>query len=207
MFWVFFFKQKTAYEMRISDWSSDVCSSDLTEAGAHLTADNIVLCGGYESKALLEQLDYKVPLAAERGYHLMLPAPNITMRLPVIFGEPYFAATPMIDGLRLAGTAEFARFNSPPNFKRATMLLEQARQYLPDIGASGTRSWSGTRPSFADGMPAIGSLDRHPRIFYAFGHGHNGLTLSAVTAKCVSALVSGKQPPVPLENLSLQRLQ
>src|SRR3546814_8370963 len=31
---VFFFKQKTAYEMRISDWSSDVCSSDL-----HLPAD------------------------------------------------------------------------------------------------------------------------------------------------------------------------
>src|SRR3546814_7157936 len=28
---VFFFKQKTAYEMRISDWSSDVCSSDLLE--------------------------------------------------------------------------------------------------------------------------------------------------------------------------------
>src|SRR3546814_3548139 len=29
---VFFFKQKTAYEMRISDWSSDVCSSDLPES-------------------------------------------------------------------------------------------------------------------------------------------------------------------------------
>src|SRR3546814_10634541 len=28
--YVFFFKQKTAYEMRISDWSSDVCSSDLS---------------------------------------------------------------------------------------------------------------------------------------------------------------------------------
>src|SRR3546814_10002486 len=28
--YLFFFKQKTAYEMRISDWSSDVCSSDLT---------------------------------------------------------------------------------------------------------------------------------------------------------------------------------
>src|SRR3546814_6680724 len=42
MFWLcagvylcfFFFKQKTAYEMRISDWSSDVCSSDLTFARA-----------------------------------------------------------------------------------------------------------------------------------------------------------------------------
>src|SRR3546814_8153579 len=31
MFFVFFFKQKTAYEMRISDWSSDVCSSDLND--------------------------------------------------------------------------------------------------------------------------------------------------------------------------------
>src|SRR3546814_20502576 len=30
----FFFKQKTAYEMRISDWSSDVCSSDIKAAGA-----------------------------------------------------------------------------------------------------------------------------------------------------------------------------
>src|SRR3546814_8812157 len=33
--WVFFFKQKTAYEMRISDWSSDVCSSDLPVARDH----------------------------------------------------------------------------------------------------------------------------------------------------------------------------
>src|SRR3546814_16269389 len=33
----FFFKQKTAYEMRISDWSSDVCSSDLIDEGAPAT--------------------------------------------------------------------------------------------------------------------------------------------------------------------------
>src|SRR3546814_17587318 len=33
---IFFFKQKTAYEMRISDWSSDVCSSDLKQ---HIPAD------------------------------------------------------------------------------------------------------------------------------------------------------------------------
>src|SRR3546814_2371766 len=33
LFFVFFFKQKTAYEMRISDWSSDVCSSDLSAKG------------------------------------------------------------------------------------------------------------------------------------------------------------------------------
>src|SRR3546814_10765761 len=37
-FLVFFFKQKTAYEMRISDWSSDVCSSDLAKDGSRLYA-------------------------------------------------------------------------------------------------------------------------------------------------------------------------
>src|SRR3546814_8441709 len=34
LYFFFFFKQKTAYEMRISDWSSDVCSSDLLGDGA-----------------------------------------------------------------------------------------------------------------------------------------------------------------------------
>src|SRR3546814_15802212 len=53
----FFFKQKTAYEMRISDWSSDVCSSDLGHAafqnshtvevsGKSYTARNIVIATG-----------------------------------------------------------------------------------------------------------------------------------------------------------------
>src|SRR3546814_9667256 len=42
MYIVFFFKQKTAYEMRISDWSSDVCSSDLPALGLQFVAPLIV---------------------------------------------------------------------------------------------------------------------------------------------------------------------
>src|SRR3546814_14578348 len=42
----FFFKQKTAYEMRISDWSSDVCSSDL-----HLDVDRQFHAGHHQSAA------------------------------------------------------------------------------------------------------------------------------------------------------------
>src|SRR3546814_9473225 len=38
----FFFKQKTAYEMRISDWSSDVCSSDLFNAQCHVVEQLLV---------------------------------------------------------------------------------------------------------------------------------------------------------------------
>src|SRR3546814_7289119 len=41
----FVFKQKTAYEMRISDWSSDVCSSDLPLARIIVVADGLVSTG------------------------------------------------------------------------------------------------------------------------------------------------------------------
>src|SRR3546814_19010743 len=49
---IFFFKQKTAYEMRISDWSSDVCSSDLidtvTGEKSHVTADGAFVAIGHK---------------------------------------------------------------------------------------------------------------------------------------------------------------
>src|SRR3546814_5695498 len=50
---VFFFKQKTAYEMRISDWSSDVCSSDLLsfdQEDAAYKSLKAVLEGGIEGR-------------------------------------------------------------------------------------------------------------------------------------------------------------
>src|SRR3546814_5071193 len=53
---IFFFKQKTAYEMRISDWSSDVCSSDLkqrlkAEGGAEVRVQLALEVGGREIMA------------------------------------------------------------------------------------------------------------------------------------------------------------
>src|SRR3546814_1311196 len=54
--WFFFFKQKTAYEMRISDWSSDVCSSDLADqARPRLRADGHQKAG--EAERIGEQPD------------------------------------------------------------------------------------------------------------------------------------------------------
>src|SRR3546814_7310614 len=44
LFFFFFFKQKTAYEMRISDWSSDVCSSDLRSSEPGASGPMISMC-------------------------------------------------------------------------------------------------------------------------------------------------------------------
>src|SRR3546814_9566272 len=52
-FYIFFFKQKTAYEMRISDWSSDVCSSDLVPPVPNVESNSSTY-----NKALLRRSDF-----------------------------------------------------------------------------------------------------------------------------------------------------
>src|SRR3546814_3235062 len=70
MWWLFFFffKQKTAYEMRISDWSSDVCSSDLVEPGQRGEAGHAVggeVDGQIQAGQRLDRSD--APGQADRG--------------------------------------------------------------------------------------------------------------------------------------------
>src|SRR3546814_5795422 len=67
----FFFKQKTAYEMRISDWSSDVCSSDLTfpggalNSGLYLSARRGCRCGHRQHRS--KQQRRRQPSTRNRG--------------------------------------------------------------------------------------------------------------------------------------------
>src|SRR3546814_8742199 len=64
---LFFFKQKTAYEMRISDWSSDVCSSDLLERiGAHHN-EEFALLRILPSPANLVGLGVQIIVLAEKA--------------------------------------------------------------------------------------------------------------------------------------------
>src|SRR3546814_18110802 len=71
---VFFFKQKTAYEMRISDWSSDVCSSDLPEEAALMERHaNYALVGIVSTVFLIASIVFVVWLGGSqfrRGHDL-----------------------------------------------------------------------------------------------------------------------------------------
>src|SRR3546814_9173083 len=61
----FLFKQKTAYEMRISDWSSDVCSSDL-KTHHRVRSRQIALADQVEERILLPLLCGKAPILVGR---------------------------------------------------------------------------------------------------------------------------------------------
>jgi len=172
------------------------------------TVDEVVVSAGAWSTSLVKSFGVKSSLACDRGYNLTLKEPGIDLRRPIFAGDDHFAITPIGDegAIRLAGTSEFAGLSTPPNWDRSDMLLDQAKELLPDIDgeASATR-WMGTRPSTPDSLPVIGRTPKNKNIICAFGHGHLGLTLGAVTAEIVADIIADRETDTPIDALSPSR--
>lgn len=178
-----------------------------TNARSAIHVKNVVVAAGYASPQLLEPLGYRVPIAPARGYHLMLEDPGVTLRHPIIFHESHVGATPMSAGLRLAGTMEFSSPQAPPDYRRATMLYEIIRAYIPGLRDGRATTWMGIRPSAPDSLPCIGKAPHHDGLFCCFGHGHLGLTQAAISARCVADVMTGCAPPIDLAPFDLARFQ
>ncbi len=154
--------------------------------------EDLVIAAGAFSKPLAKALGNTVPLDTERGYHMMLPAPEVEVRVPMLISSLGFGITPMSDGLRLAGTVEFGGLTAAPNYARADALLTNARRLFPGLNDAGAERWMGHRPSMPDSLPVISRSSRFPHVFFAFGHGHLGLSLGAVTGRLVADLVQDR---------------
>jgi D-amino-acid dehydrogenase len=176
-----------------------------TLSGRELQGDYLVLAAGVWSNQLLSQLGYKAPLMAKRGYHSMLARPNVELSHPLMAVAEYVVMTPMRDGLRVAGTAEFARIDARPDYRRAKVLLKHAQRFLPGLQGESVSEWMGQRPMMPDSMPVLGSLPDHQRVLCAFGHGHYGLTQGPTTGRIVADLVFGRQPHVDIAPFSIAR--
>lgn len=165
--------------------------------GTARTFDQVVVAAGIWSREIVRGLGLKVPLETERGYNTTIPEAPLRLPMPVVFADHGFVASPLSDGLRIGGAVELAAVDAPANLARARALRRKARRYLPAIPETGGTEWMGRRPSTPDSLPVIGPHPRDPRIVFAFGHGHLGLTLSATTARLAAGLLSGSPAPAP----------
>lgn len=171
----------------------------LATTRGRFAADAFVLAAGLASRELGPLFGLALPLAAERGYHLMVEAPEARFEVPVTWAERGFVMTPMeAAGIRLAGTVELASAAAPPSWERAELLLRHARTLFPALGGREVSRWMGLRPTFPDYLPAIGQAPRRRNLFIACGHQHIGLTAAAITGRIIGALVAGAAPPVDL---------
>ena len=116
-----------------------------------------------------------------------------------------YGTAQMGDTLRIDSGVELARPDDPPDYTPLKMVVQAARDVLP-IGALVRDSeWVGSRPSTADGLPIIGRAHRHPQLFFAFGHGHIGLSTGPVTGRIIAALIADEPQPLPITPFAIER--
>ena len=182
---------------------ADGCAAGVALAdGRNVGGSAVVLATGAWTRALAPD---RVLIESERGYNTTLPHPGVQIRRQLTFGAEKFVATPLSVGLRIGGAAEFAGLHAPANYRRSEALLKLARRVLPKLDGTGGTVWMGQRPATPDSLPVIGESPRLPGLFYAFGHGHLGLTQSAPTGRAIADLLTGQRPPVDLAPFSVAR--
>lgn len=164
-----------------------------------LAADRVLVATGVAAEDLLAPLGYRVPMMAERGYHVALPGRQAGFDAPIVFRERGFIVTPMENEIRATTTTEFSPRAAPSDPRRPALL----RRHMIESGLltpeMETREWMGCRPTLPDYLPVIGASARHSALYFAFGHQHLGLTLSATTARLVTAMITGQgMPPAEL---------
>ncbi|GLS30340.1 D-amino-acid dehydrogenase [Mesorhizobium albiziae] len=173
--------------------------------GRTLMARHVVIAAGAWSHLLARQLGEKIPLETERGYNTTLPSGAFDIKRQLIFSGHGFVITPLATGIRVGGAVELGGITRPPNFQRSKAMLAKAKRFLPGLKTEGGREWMGFRPSLPDSLPVIGRSRGHANIFYAFGHGHLGLTQSAATGSMIRDLVLARDPSIDLSPFSAQR--
>ena len=151
-----------------------------------------MVAAGAWSARLAAQIGVKIPLEAERGYHVTFAEPGIALQNTVAEAGRMFIATAMEPGLRVAGTAEFAGIEAAPNWRRARVLGRMVKELFPRLDTARPSEWMGRRPALPDTLPVIGPAPTNPKVFFAFGHGHTGLTAAPMTARIVAGMVVGE---------------
>ncbi len=190
---------------QVSGFTCDGSTVAAIQAEQEIDVDEVFVTAGAYSGVLAKQLGSKVPLDTERGYHLMLPRPGMDLHHNLIFPVRGFAATSMQDGLRLAGTVEFAGLDAAPDYSRAEHLAKCAANVLPGLQTKEGVCWMGFRPSVPDSIPVISASPHYQNVFFGFGHGHLGLTQSAITGAILAALAGDKETPVDCEPYRIDR--
>jgi glycine oxidase len=132
------------------------------------------------------------PLSVEpvRGQMLAYPWPAEEPGA-VVFGAGGYVLQRRTEAL-VGATMEFAGFDASTTEAGRTRLEEVAGRLYPTLrNATIQRTWTGLRPCTPDGRPIIGQDTAYANLWYATGHGRNGILLAPITGEVVAHLLQG----------------
>ncbi|HET6778503.1 MAG TPA: FAD-dependent oxidoreductase, partial [Gemmatimonadales bacterium] len=75
------------------------------------------------------------------------------------------------------------------------------------IRAKVRRSWAGLRPVMPDGLPVIGGDPDVPGLWYATGHGRNGILLAGLTGRIMAQLIDRREPSQDVRPFAPERFR
>lgn len=172
--------------------------------GSQIRAGRLALTAGARSCRIKGTGVETLPLGTERGYHILYRSHGALVSRPVGWAEAGFYATPMVHGLRVAGTVEINAIDATFNTNCTDHLHRKSQEMFGALGAPDD-SWMGHRPTMPDALPVIGFSPASDRVIVAFGHQHIGLTLGGVTGRIVTDLVQGRDSVCDISAFSPQR--
>ncbi len=169
-------------------------------------SDKLVIAAGPWSNELIKPLGYDLPLFPMRGYHQHFKVHDKnTIHHSMFDMDKGFVMGPMQQGIRITTGAEMTTMNAPKNFGQLNTVLKLARKILPLEDAVESEAWAGSRPCMPDMKPVIGPAGKHDKLWFAFGHSHQGFTLGPVTGRLIEELIHDKPLMVDVEPFNAQR--
>ena len=174
--------------------------SALQTSAGMMEAEGFVVCAGSYSPRMVAGIGLKLPIQPVKGYSITVPMTegSVMPRMALVDDARHAALTPMDGRLRVAGTAEFAGFDTRLSIGRIENLKRVVKEIFPKYApepSADVCAWAGLRPYTCDGVPIIGRT-HVDNIYLNTGHGHLGWTLAAGSGKLLSQLISGSAPEI-----------
>ncbi|HYF39086.1 MAG TPA: glycine oxidase ThiO [Gemmatimonadales bacterium] len=159
---------------------------------ARYTAPNVIIAAGAWS-GLLQGLPRPLPVQPVRGQMAAVPWPEGVDRAILYHKDAYILARGK--EAILGSTMEDAGFNPEVTAAGMARVFSATAVLFPGlIQGKVWRSWAGLRPIMPDGLPVIGPDPDLPGLWYATGHGRNGILLAGLTGLLLAQLLTGEQP-------------
>lgn len=170
-----------------------------------IQADAVVLAAGAWARQV-QGLPRELPVWPIRGQMLRL-VPTEPPAWPLVCSHDGRYLVPRENGSILVGsTMEDVGFDDRVTEEGRETLAELAATLIPSLADSTiVEAWAGFRPMSADQMPILGPDPEMDGLFYAAGHGRNGILYAPLAGTSVAELVLEGHSDLPWQEFSVQR--
>jgi len=158
--------------------------------GRYGASDVLIAAGAWSGT--IEGLPRPLAVAPVRGQMAALPWPAGAAR-GIVYGHGCYLVARGDEAI-LGSTMEYVGFRPETTAAGLARIFGAGTALCPTLSTAAVRrTWAGLRPVTPDGRPIIGAEPRLPGLWYATGHGRNGILLAGITGVIVRQLLDGEQ--------------